>query len=155
MFSASGINLTTLIKRYILQGLIAYIIRLEAATSRLEDLAVANTIDFRQAHAVNQSSTAAPSSKEQAPQFNSAVFASEAPTSAAEELPVIEEEKSPVVLDYQKLVKDFVDPWVTKSQQVGKVVGEQVYSICEMALMARPWQYRIYFKYNWCFFKSC
>ena len=97
---------------------------MEAATSRLEDLAVANTNDFREARAAQR--TSVPSvSKEPTPQFNTGVFAPDAGPSATEEC-TVEEEKLPVILDYEKLVTDFVDPWATKSEKVGEVVGEQV-----------------------------
>jgi hypothetical protein len=97
---------------------------LEAATSRLEDLAVANTNDFREARAAQRTST--PSvSKEPAPQFNTGVFTPDVRASVAEE-PIIEEEKSPIILDYEKLIYEYVDPWAVKSEQVGEVVGQQV-----------------------------
>jgi Adenylate cyclase associated (CAP) N terminal len=99
---------------------------LEAATSRLEDLAVANTNDFREARAAQRSSASL--SKEPSPQFNTGVFAPDAGPSVAEEF-IVEEEKSPVILDYEKLVKDFVDPWAAKSEKVGEVVGEQVFHL--------------------------
>ena len=150
MFSASGINLTTLIKRYYFMYSVADF-RLEAATSRLEDLAVANTNDFREAHAAQRTSTTPSLSKEATPQFNTGVFAPEAHTSVAEE-PIIEEEKSPVILDYEKVVREHVDPWVLKSEQIGGVVGEQVCHF-ESEFMTRHWRYNIYFKSNLCFFK--
>lgn len=100
--------------------------RLEAATSRLEDLAVANTNDFREAQAAQRTSTTPSLSKEPTPQFNTGVFASEPHTSVSEE-PIIEEEKSPVILDYENIIKELVDPWAIKSEQIGEVVGEQVY----------------------------
>src|SRR5271170_3930230 len=103
--------------------------RLEAATSRLEDLAVANTNDFREAHAAHRGS-ATPSlskdSKDPTPQFNTGVFTPEARSSVVEAPPIIEEEKSPVVLDYEKIIKDQVDSWAAKSEKIGQVVGEQV-----------------------------
>ena len=105
--------------------------RLEAATSRLEDLAVANTNDFREAHAAaaEQRNSATPSlSKESTPQFNTGVFTPEVRHSVAEEA-VAPEEKSPVVLDYEKLINDVVAPWVAKSEKIGQVVGEQVYHL--------------------------
>jgi hypothetical protein len=134
MFSASGINLTTLIKRYSPQIIPAdpdYLFRLEAATSRLEDLAVANTNDFREAHAAHRGSTASSGtkdSKEPTPQFNTGVFAPEATrgSSVVEPPPVVEEEKPPVVIDYEKIIKENLDPWVTKSAKIDQVVGEQV-----------------------------
>ena len=98
--------------------------RLEAATSRLEDLAVANTNDFKEAHAAHRNST--PSvSKDTSPQFNSGVFTPEARASMVEE-PIVEEEKSPVVEDYEKLINELVNVWVAKSEKIGQVVGEQV-----------------------------
>ena len=101
------------------------LVRLEAATSRLEDLAVANTNDFREAQAAQRTSTTPSLSKEPTPQFNTGVFSPEVRTSVVEE-PIIEEEKSPVILDYEKIIKEHVDPWAIKSKQVGEVVGEQV-----------------------------
>jgi len=104
--------------------------RLEAATSRLEDLAVANTNDFREAHAAHRGSST-PSltkdSKEPTPQFNTGVFTPEARSSVVEAPPVIEEEKSPVITDYETIIKDLVEPWVAKSEKIGQVVGEQVF----------------------------
>jgi len=101
------------------------LVRLEAATSRLEDLAVANTNDFREAQAAQRTSTTPSLSKEPTPQFNTGVFSPEVRTSVVEE-PIIEEEKSPVILDYEKIIKEHVDPWGMKSKQVGEAVGEQV-----------------------------
>jgi Adenylate cyclase associated (CAP) N terminal len=99
--------------------------RLEAATSRLEDLAVANTNDFREAHAAHRTSATPSLTKDQTPQFNTGVFTPETRTSVVEE-PVVEEPKSPVVVDYEKLIADLVDPWAAKSEKIGQVVGEQV-----------------------------
>lgn len=99
--------------------------RLEAATSRLEDLAVANTNDFREAQAAQRSSTTPSVSKEVTPQFNTGVFSPETRNSVASET-IIEEEKPPVITDYEKLIKDQVDPWISKSEQIGLVVSEQV-----------------------------
>jgi hypothetical protein len=99
---------------------------LEAATSRLEDLAVANTNDFREAHAAHRGSGTSKDSKEPTPQFNTGVFTPEARTSVEVPPPVIEEEKSPVITDYEKIIKDFVEPWATKSEKIGLEVGEQV-----------------------------
>jgi hypothetical protein len=99
---------------------------LEAATSRLEDLAVANTNDFREAHAAKSSSANPTVSKGQAPQFNTGVFTPEPRNSVVEE-PIVQEEKSPVITDYEKVIKDFVEPWAAKSGEVGEVVGEQVF----------------------------
>jgi hypothetical protein len=98
---------------------------LEAATSRLEDLAVANTNDFKEAHAAHRNSTTPSLSKETSPQFNTGVFTPEARASMVEE-PISEEEKSPILQDYEKLVSDLVDGWVAKSEKIGQVVGEQV-----------------------------
>lgn len=100
------------------------ILRLEAATSRLEDLAVANTNEFREAQA-HRSSTTPSLSKEPTPQFNTGVFTPEARSSVVEEA-VIEEEKSPVVADYEKLISDLVDTWAAKSEKIDTIVGEQV-----------------------------
>lgn len=41
---------------------------------------------------------------------------------------IIEEEKPPVLVSYEKVIKDFVEPWVAKSQKIGEVVAEQVLS---------------------------
>jgi hypothetical protein len=125
MFSASGINLTTLIKRYPPISSFNPTLRLEAATSRLEDLAVANTNDFRQAHAHRNSATSS-LSKETSPQFNTGVFTPEGQASVAQES-VAPEEKPPVILDYEKIIKDNVDPWAAKGEKIGEVVGEQVF----------------------------
>jgi Adenylate cyclase associated (CAP) N terminal len=102
--------------------------RLEAATSRLEDLAVANTHDFREAQAAQRSSATPSLSKDVTPQFNTGVFTPETRHSVSSE-PVIEEEKSPVITDYEKLIKDQIEPWISKSDKIGSVVGEQVQSI--------------------------
>lgn len=99
--------------------------RLEAATSRLEDLAVANTNDFREAQAAQRSSATPSLSKEVTPQFNTGVFAPETRNSVASE-PITEEEKSPVITDYEKFIQDQVEPWIGKSEKIGSVVGEQV-----------------------------
>jgi hypothetical protein len=117
---------------------------LEAATSRLEDLAVANTNDFREAHA-QRSSTTPSLSKEATPQFNTGVFTPEARSSVAEE-PIAPEEKPPVVLDYEKIISDNVDPWVVKSEKVGEVVGEQVFRLWGFDI--RHNLFCIYFKFN-------
>jgi CAP N-terminal conserved motif len=94
--------------------------RLEAATSRLEDLAVANTADFREQHRESMASSA---SKDATPVLNTGIFSPDVRTSTVE-LPV--EEVSPVLKDYQALVRDFVTPWVAKSEKIDPVVGEQV-----------------------------
>lgn len=99
---------------------------MEAATSRLEDLAVANTNDFREAHAAHRTSTTPSLSQEPTPQFNTGIFSPAAGSSVVAEA-AVEEEKSPVILDYEKVVKDFVEPWAATSEKVGEVVGEQVY----------------------------
>jgi Adenylate cyclase associated (CAP) N terminal len=124
MFSASGINLTTLIKRFASwRSLLTR--RLEAATSRLEEIAVANTNDFKEAQAAQRGSTASSLSKETTPQFNMSMFGGDSSRRGTlEDSPL--EEKSPVILDYERLITNFVDPWVTKSERIGQVVGEQV-----------------------------
>jgi len=99
---------------------------LEAATSRLEDLAVANTNDFREARAAHRGSATSKDSKDPTPQFNTGVFTPEARSSVVEAPPSIEEEKSPVILDYETIIRDLIDPWVAKSEKIGEVVGEQV-----------------------------
>jgi hypothetical protein len=132
MFSVSGINLTTLIKRYSLNRKIFAdnLCRLEAATSRLEDLALANTNDFRESRAAQRSSGTPSLPKDQTPQltpqFNIGMFSPDR-NSMAEEM-IIEEEKPPIVVSYEKVIKDFVEPWVAKGQKIGQVVGEQVSS---------------------------
>jgi hypothetical protein len=98
---------------------------LEAATSRLEDLAVANTNDFKEAHAAHRNSATPSVSKDTSPQFNTGVFTPEARASMVEE-PIVEVEKSPILEDYEKLVNDLVNGWVAKSEKIGQVVGEQV-----------------------------
>ena len=103
-------------------------VRLEAATSRLEDLAVANTNDFREAQQAQRSSATPSLSKEPTPQFNTGVFTPEARSSVIEE-PIVEEEKSPVIQDFEKLITESVDPWVAKSEKIGEVVGEQVRNV--------------------------
>jgi hypothetical protein len=86
---------------------------------------VANTNDFREAQAAQRSSATPSLSKEVTPQFNTGVFAPETRNSVASE-PIIEEEKPPVIIDYEKLIKDQVEPWISKSEKIGSVVGEQV-----------------------------
>ena len=90
----------------------------------MEDLAVANTTEFREAQA-HRSSTTPSLSKEPIPQFNTGVFAPEAHSNVVEEA-VVEEEKSPVVADYEKLISDLVDTWAAKSEKIDTIVGEQV-----------------------------
>ena len=93
----------------------------------MEDLAVANTNDFREAHA--QRTSATPSlSKETTPQFNTGVFTPENRTSIVEES-IIEEEKSPVIADYEKLITELVDPWAAKSEKIDATVGEQAKAV--------------------------
>lgn len=105
---------------------------MEAATSRLEDLAVANTENFKEAHAAHRSSTTPSLSKETSPAFNTGVFTPEqARTSMIEETSAAPEEKSPVIQDYEKLISDLVDPWVAKSEKIEQVVGEQVIPLLE------------------------
>jgi Adenylate cyclase associated (CAP) N terminal len=99
---------------------------LEAATSRLEDLALANTNDFRESRAAQRSSGTPSLPKDQSPQFNTGVFTPELRNSMIEET-IIEEEKPLVVANYEKVIKDFVEPWLAKSQKVGQVVAEQVW----------------------------
>ena len=114
----------------------------------MEDLAVASTNDFREAHAAQRSSANPSVLKEQAPQFNTGVFTPESRNSAIEE-PIAVEEKSPVTTDYEKVIKDFVDPWAAISDNVGDVVGEQVFKpLLKMGFMIRQRQCNIYFKYN-------
>jgi hypothetical protein len=101
---------------------------LEAATSRLEDLAVANTENFKEAHAAHRTS-AASLSKDTSPAFNTGVFTPEQARTSMVEEPTAPEEKSPVIVDYEKLVAEHVDPWVAKSGKIEPVVGEQVPSL--------------------------
>jgi hypothetical protein len=68
-------------------------------------------------------------SKETTPQFNAGVFSPEQRSSIAEEPVIEEEEKSPVVTDYEKVVSDFVDPWVAKSEAIDPTVGEQAKAV--------------------------
>jgi hypothetical protein len=116
----------------------------------LEDLAVANTNDFREARAAHRGSatSATPSlskdSKDPTPQFNTGVFTPEARSSVVETQPIIEEEKSPVVLDYEKIIKDLVDLWAAKSEKIGQVVGEQVRRYPWVVLTNRHKLYSIY-----------
>jgi hypothetical protein len=128
MFSTSGINLTTLIKR---SGSLSSgtKIRLEAATSRLEDLAVVNTENFKEAHAAHRSSTTPSLSKETSPSFNTGVFAPEQARNSGIEESTAPEDSPPVILDYEKLIADLVAPWVAKSEKIEQVVGEQVSGI--------------------------
>ena len=92
-------------------------------------MAVANTNDFREAHTAQRGS-GVPSlpneAKEPAPQFNTSVFAPEPRSGVVEAPPVVEEEKSPVIVDYEKIIEDLVDHWTAKSDKIGQVVGEQV-----------------------------
>ena len=132
--------------------------RLEAATSRLEDLAVAHTNDFREVQAAQRSSAtpSLPLSKEATPQFNTGVFSPESRNSVASE-PIIEEEKkSPVITDYEKLIKDQVEPWISKSEKIGSFVGEQVHSLpLRLATYcSRPPRSVICFRRSWVFFRS-
>jgi len=129
-------------------------IRLEAATSRLEDLAVANTENFREAHAAHRNSQTPSLSKEQTPQFNTGVFTPDARSSIVEEA-IVEEEKSPIILDYEKLINDLVDPWVAKSEKIGPVVHEQVVTGRQTGTYLRLKLCSIFFKYNLCFSRSC
>lgn len=129
-------------------------LRLEAATSRLEDLAVANTENFREAHAAHRNSQTPSLSKEQTPQFNTGVFTPDARSSIVEES-IVEEEKSPVILDYEKLINDLVDPWVTKSEKIGPVVLEQVIACFVHEIDVRLKLCNIFFKYNLCFSRLC
>lgn len=100
---------------------------MEAATSRLEDLAVANTNDFREAHAAHRGSGTSKDSKEPTPQFNTGVFTEAGSSTVEAPPPVIEEEKSAVITDYEKIINDSVEPWAVKSEKIGQEVGEQVY----------------------------
>ena len=125
MFSASGINLTTLIKRFVSLSSVLKI-RLEAATSRLEDLAVVNTENFKEAHAAHRNSTTPSLSKETSPSFNTGVFTPEQSRTSAIEDSTAPEDKSPLILDYERLIADLVVPWVAKSEKIEQVVGEQV-----------------------------
>ena len=129
-------------------------LRLEAATSRLEDLAVANTENFREAHAAHRNSQTPSLSKEQTPQFNTGVFTPDARSSIVEES-IAEEEKSPVMLDYEKLINDLVEPWVAKSEKIGPVVLEQVIACFVRGIDVRLKLCNIFFKYNWCFSRLC
>jgi hypothetical protein len=105
---------------------------LEAATSRLEDLAVANTNFFREAHAQRDSAVSATSvgsagtstPKGGTPQFNTSVFNSDPRPAKEETIP--EEPVSPVLVDYERIIKDLVKPWVEKCEKIGTVVKEQV-----------------------------
>ena len=129
-------------------------LRLEAATSRLEDLAVANTENFREAHAAHRNSQTPSLSKEQTPQFNTGVFTPDARSSIVEES-IAEEEKSPVILDYEKLINDLVEPWVAKSEKIGPVVLEQVIACFVHGIDVRLKLCNIFFKYNLCFSRLC
>jgi len=132
--------------------------RLEAATSRLEDLAVAHTTDFREVQAAQRSSAtpSLPVSKEATPQFNTSVFSPETPSSVTSETIVEEEKRSPVIADYEKLIKDQVEPWISKSEKIGSVVSEQVQSLCLRlgTHRFRPPRSVICFRCSWVFFKS-
>lgn len=101
-------------------------IRLEAATSRLEDLAVANTENFKEAHAAHRSSTTPSLSKDTSPSFNTGMFTPEQARSSGIEESTAPEDKSPVILDYERLIADLVVPWVVKSEKIEQVVGQQV-----------------------------
>ena len=46
-----------------------------------------------------------------------------------EEAVIEEEEKPPVVADYEKLISDLVDPWVTKSEAIDPIVGQQAKAV--------------------------
>ena len=126
--------MTTLIKRYGAQ-LFTYVnaYRLEAATSRLEDLAVAQTNDFREAQAAQRSSATPSLSKDTTPQFNTNVFSQDTHHSIAKE-PIVEQ-KPPAILDYEKIINDLVDAWAAKSEKIGEVVREQVSSLGLLELM--------------------
>jgi hypothetical protein len=100
-------------------------------------LAVANTNFFREAHAQRDSAVSATSvtslpsanaspPKSSTPQFNTSVFSSE-PRAIKTEETIPEEPKSPAILDYEKLIKDLVEPWLLKGQKIGTVVEEQVW----------------------------
>jgi hypothetical protein len=92
-------------------------------------LAVANTNDFHEARAAHRGSATSATpclSKDPTPQFNTGVFTPEACSSVVETRPIIEEEESSVVLDYEKIIKDLLDLWAANSEKIGQVVGEQV-----------------------------
>ena len=59
------------------------------------------------------------------PQFNAGIFTPDAPQSVPEE-PRIEQPKSPIIADYEKLIHNFVNPWVTRSEKIDPIVADQV-----------------------------
>ncbi|KAK4204837.1 putative adenylyl cyclase-associated protein [Triangularia verruculosa] len=107
-------NFTTLIKR------------LEAATSRLEDIAQsAIDVESAQQTPLITSPTATPQSSTPAPSTRTPVIPPPPPPAAPKPAPPAKEELPEEVEDFNTFVSDVVEKWVKLSDEIGGPVAEQ------------------------------